>query len=502
MNRLGVINGHLRSSATTGGHGPHGQEKEKTAETRVPKNVLTVFDERTGNEYSLAIENDTVRAKDFEKVRVPGGPPLRIYDPGQTNTCVCASRITYIDGVKGILWYRGYPIETLAEKVSFEECAFLLMYGELPTASQLSEYSATLRRLADIPSGLRSLIRTFRPDAHPMGMLMACLAAAGTMFPEANPCIAGQTVYKEAELRNRHLLQALAMTPTIAANIQRHRQGLQLVAPEGELGFTASFMAMVDKRGNSVSSPHPVLAKALDILFVLHADHELNCSTAAARHVASSNADIYTCVAAATGALYGPRHGGANEAVVRMLERIQTLDAVPDFIARVKNRKEKLMGFGHRVYKSYDPRANIIRQVAELVFKIVGDSPLIAIARELERVAMKDPYFTSRRLYPNVDFYSGIIYKAMGFPVEFFPLLFAIPRMAGWTAHLNEFITDPENRIARPFQVYLGHGLRSEVPPPEDRQELVSAGALKIKNTAEERRRLISSARITRKKGA
>ncbi|EPR61654.1 putative citrate synthase [Toxoplasma gondii RUB] len=497
MNRLSVINAHLRPPGANTADNSEGQEKRRKTVAASSKDILIVVDERTGNEYSLSIQNDTVQAKDFGKIRVPGGPSLRIYDPGQMNTCVCSSRITYIDGAKGILRYRGYPIETLAEKVCFEECAFLLMYGELPSASQLASYTATLRRLADIPTDLRRLIKTFRPDAHPMGMLMSCLAAAGTLFPEANPCIAGQTVYKDVLVRNKHLLKVLAMMPAIAANIQRHRQGLQLVNPDPKLGFTASFMAMMDRRGDSACYSHPVLVKALDILFILHADHELNCSTAAARHVASSNADIYTSMAAATGALYGPRHGGANEAVVRMLERIKTIGAVPEFIAMVKDRKEKLMGFGHRVYKSYDPRANIIRQVAELVFKVVGDSPLIEVARELERVAMKDPYFTTRRLYPNVDFYSGIIYKAMGFPIDFFPLLFAIPRTAGWTAHFNEFINDPENRIARPFQVYLGHGLRSEVPPIEERQELVTDSAFQVKISAEERRQLLSVARDT-----
>ncbi|PFH34575.1 putative citrate synthase [Besnoitia besnoiti] len=493
MNRLSAINGHLRPVGAASTGTAESQERVKT-DTKVTTDSLIVVDERTGNEYSLPIQNDTVLAKDFGKIRIPGGPPLRIYDPGQMNTCVCTSRITYIDGAKGILRYRGYPIETLAERVSFEECAFLLMYGELPTAPQLASYSATLRRLGDIPTDLRRLIKTFRPEAHPMGVLMACLAAAGTIYPEANPCIAGQTVYKDVLVRNKHLLQVLAMTPAIAANILRHRQGLPLVSPDPKLGFTAGFLAMMDKRGSLPCSPHPVLVKALDILFVLHADHELNCSTAAARHVASSNADIYTSMAAATGALYGPRHGGANEAVVRMLERIKTIDAVPGFISRVKERKEKLMGFGHRVYKSYDPRANIIRQVAELVFKVVGDSPLIVVARELERMAMKDPYFTSRRLYPNVDFYSGIIYKAMGFPIDFFPLLFAIPRMAGWTAHFNEFVNDPENRIARPFQVYLGHGLRSEVPPIKKRQELVADTAFQVKISADDRRQLLSTA--------
>jgi len=382
---------------------------------------------------------------------------LRVYDPGYTNTASATSRICYIDGPKGVLEYRGIPIEQLAEKSTFLEVAHLLLYGNLPSKQQLDYFQGRVMRHTYVHEDLKVMMKSFRYNSHPMGMLVSSMAAMSTFHPEANPALAGQTVYNNKDLRNKQIHRIIGTIPTLAAFAYRHRIGRPYVNPASpDAGYAENFLYMLDNLSDDTYKPHPKLVRALDILFILHADHELNCSTAAMRHLASSGVDVYTAVAASAGALYGPRHGGANEAVLRMLEKIGSVANIPKFIQDVKDRKEKLMGFGHRVYKNYDPRARIIRGVAEEVFTIVGKEPLIEVAVALEKVALSDKYFIDRKLYPNVDFYSGLIYKAMGFPTDFFPVLFAIPRTVGWLSHWNEFLDDKENKIIRPRQVYKG----------------------------------------------
>jgi len=427
--------------------------------------TVTVTDNRTGEEFDISISNNTIKAKDLAKLKLPDARiGLRSYDPGFTNTSAATSRITYIDGPNGILTYRGYPIEQLAEKSSFLEVSYLLLYGELPSAGQLQYFEDRVMKHTFIHEDLVDMLRSFRYDAHPMGMLATMFAVMGTQHPEANPALQGQSIYNDITHRNKQIHRILGSVPTMAAFAYRRRIGRPIVYPSHQkMTYTENFLYMLDMLSNKNYRPHPELAKALDILFIIHADHELNCSTSAMRHLASSGVDVYTCVSAATGALYGPRHGGANEAVLRMLEEIGDKKNIPMFLEKVKKREVRLMGFGHRVYKNYDPRARIVRNVAETVFSILGREPLIEIAEALEAAALRDPFFKKRKLYPNVDFYSGLIYKAMGFPTDFFPVLFAIPRSVGWLSHWNEFLDDPENRIVRPRQVYKGYAVRNYV---------------------------------------
>jgi len=454
------------------------------------QNTVTVKDNRTGEELEISITDNTIKAKDLAKLKLPGARiGLRSYDPGFTNTSAATSRITYIDGPNGVLTYRGYPIEQLAEKSSFLEVSYLLLYGELPSAGQLQYFEERVMKHTFIHEDLVDMLSSFRYDAHPMGMLATMFAVMGTQHPEANPALQGQSIYNDVPHRNKQIHRILGSVPTMAAFAYRRRIGRPIVYPSHQkMTYTENFLYMLDMLSNRNYRPHPELAKALDILFIIHADHELNCSTSAMRHLASSGVDVYTCVSAATGALYGPRHGGANEAVLRMLEEIGDKENIPMFIEKVKKREVRLMGFGHRVYKNYDPRARIVRKVAETVFSILGREPLIEIAEELEAAALRDPFFKKRKLYPNVDFYSGLIYKAMGFPTDFFPVLFAIPRSVGWLSHWNEFLDDPENRIVRPRQVYKGYAIRKYVDI-SNRVEIIATDATLSNATSESRRR-------------
>jgi len=381
------------------------------------------------------------------------------------NTASCTSRITFINGGKGILLYRGYPIEQLAEKSTFLEVSYLLLYGQLPDKEQIKYFTNRVMKHTYVHEDLKTMMGSFRYDAHPMGMLISTITAMSTFHPEANPALVGQNVYNDDKVRNKQIHRILGTMPTIAAYAYRHRIGRPYVNPSSKgLTYTENFLYMLDKLSHKDYRPHPRLARALDVLFILHADHEQNCSTAGMRHLTSGGVDVYTAIGGAAGALYGPRHGGANEAVVRMLQEIGSVDKIPKFIEGVKSKKARLMGFGHRVYKNYDPRARIIRTIADEVFSILGKEPLIEVATALEKVALSDPYFIERKLYPNVDFYSGLIYKAMGFPTDYFPVLFTIPRTVGWLAHWSEFLDDPENKIVRPRQVYVGSGKRDYLP--------------------------------------
>ncbi len=434
--------------------------------TSAGNNSLTVKDNRTGNTYTIPVTNNTVRASDLFKMKGEGVPGIRSYDPGFLNTAAATSRITFINGGAGQLQYRGYPIEQLAEKSTFLEVAFLLLYGELPSQDEYTYFRNRVMKHTYIHEDLKRIISSFRYNAHPMGMLVSTIAAMSTFHPEANPALAGSDIYKNKLVRNKQIHRLVGTLPTIAAFAYRHRTGRPFVDPSPvtrNLSYSENFMYMLDKLSDQPYTPNPRLAKALDVLFILHADHELNCSTAAMRHLTSSGVDVYTAVSAAAGALYGPLHGGANEAVLRMLEKIGSKDNIPSFIEDVKARKVKLMGFGHRVYKNYDPRARLVAKIAQDVFSIVGKEPLIEVAKELEQIALSDPYFIKRKLYPNVDFYSGLIYKAMGFPTDFFPVLFAIPRTVGWLSHWQELLDDKENKIARPHQVFLGSKKRDYV---------------------------------------
>jgi citrate synthase len=424
------------------------------------KKTIKVIDNQTGQELTLEVNNNTIRAVDLAKLGVT------VYDPGFLNTASCISRITYIDGDKGILRYRGYPIEELAEKSSFMEVSFLLLYGELPTSRELEHFTHRVLRHTFVKQSLVDIIKATPKDAHPMGTLVSMLAAEGTLYPDANPAINGGDIYNSPMIREKQILRLLGTMPTLAAFIYRHKVGRPFNYPAygGSRSYTENFMYMLDSMDDPSYRPNSTLVKALDTLFVLHADHELNCSTAAVRHLTSSGVDVFTAFSGAAGALYGPLHGGANEAVLRMLEKIGSVNNVPAFIEAVKNRKALLMGFGHRVYKNYDPRARIVRKLAYQVFEICGKDPLIEIATTLEEHALKDKYFIERKLYPNVDFYSGLIYKAMGFPTDFFTILFAIGRTPGWLAHWLEYLDDPDRKIARPRQNYLGSEERSYIP--------------------------------------
>ncbi|MBI3959657.1 MAG: citrate synthase [Chloroflexi bacterium] len=421
-------------------------------------NTLTITDNRTGETYEVPINDETINAIDLRKIRVQQDDfGLMTYDPGYTNTTSCKSRITYIDGDKGILEYRGYPIEQLAEQSSFLEVAYLLIYGELPTADQLAHWENRIMRHTYIHENLTDLLKTFRYDAHPMGILVSAIAAMSTLHPEAKQV-------HDPEVRLKQIYRILGKLPTVAAFAYRHRIGRPYNYPDSTLGYAGNFLYMLDFMGQSNYAVNPVLAHALDVLFILHADHEQNCSTSAMRGIASSEADPYSSMAGAAAALYGPLHGGANEAVLRMLREIGSVANIPGFIERVKKREVRLMGFGHRVYKNYDPRARIIKKIAYEVFAVTQKNPLLDIAIELERIALEDDYFVSRKLYPNVDFYSGIIYQAMGFPVDMFPVLFALGRAPGWLAQWVEMVDDPDQKISRPRQIYLGERGREYVP--------------------------------------
>jgi citrate synthase len=413
--------------------------------------TVTVVDNRTGKKVDLPIENGAIRATDLAQLG------LVSYDPALLNTAVCKSKITYIDGERGILRYRGYPIEELAEKSSFLETAYLIVKGELPTTSHFRMWQQNIKHHTLIHENLKQFIQGFRYDAHPMGILIATSGALSTFYPEAKNVM-------DLESRRVQTRRLIGKMPTIAAFAYRHSRGLPYVYPDNELHYTGNFLSMMFKMTELKYRPDPVLERALDVLFILHADHEQNCSTTTMRVIGSALSDPYVAVAGAAAALGGPRHGSANEEVIHMLKEIGSVDRVPGLIKQVKAGERRLMGFGHRVYKNYDPRAKIIRRMAHQVFEVTGKNPLIDIALELERIALQDEYFVSRKLYPNVDFYSGIIYEAMNLPVAMFPVLFAIARTAGWMAQWAELVTDEEQKIARPKQLYVGHDERAYVP--------------------------------------
>jgi citrate synthase len=419
---------------------------------------LTVRDNRTGASYELPIADGAIRAKDLRQIRTgPEDAGLLAYDPAFVNTASTRSTITYIDGDRGILWYRGYPIEQLAEQATFLEVAYLLIHGELPTAVALERWTWQVGHHGRVHENLRKLIDAFHHDAHPMSMLVSAVAALATFYPDARE----QHDPGHRELQTYRLI---AKVPTLAALAHRHRLGQPAVYPDDDLTYTGNLLAMLFKGSELRYKPDPAIVRALEVLFILHADHEQNCSTNAMRSVASSGVDPYSAAAAATAALYGPLHGGASEAVLRMLREVGSPARVPQFVARVKAGEARLMGFGHRVYKNYDPRARVIKRMADEVFAVTRPSPLLPVALELERIALQEEYFVSRKLYPNVDFYSGLIYEALGLPVEMFPVMFAIPRTAGWLAQWLEMLGDQEQRIARPRQLYVGPGRRDVVP--------------------------------------
>ena len=420
--------------------------------------TLTVTDNRTGQSYEIPITDGTVRSTDFRKIKVDEDDfGLMTYDPAYMNTASCRSEITYLDGENGVLEYRGYPIEQLAEQSTYLEVAYLLVNGELPTSSQLDDWIGEITIHTFVHENVKAFIQGFRHDAHPMGMLLGSVGALSTFYPDANDI-------KDPENRHIQTIRLIAKMPTLAAFAYRHNMGQPYVYPDNDLAYSGNFLNMMYKMTELKYQPDPRLERALDILFILHADHEQNCSTSAVRSVGSSQVDPYSAIAAGVAALYGPLHGGANEAVLRMLKRIETTDNIPDFIAGVKQGDERLMGFGHRVYKNYDPRAKIIKKACDDVFEVTGKNPLLEIATELEKIALEDDYFISRKLYPNVDFYSGLIYEAMGLPVAMFPVMFAIGRTSGWIAQWLEMVQDPEQKIARPRQIYTGERSREYVP--------------------------------------
>jgi citrate synthase len=419
--------------------------------------TLTIIDNRTGKKYEIPIRNGAIKATDLYQIKVAEDDGLVSYDPGFMNTASCQSKITYIDGDRGILRYRGYPIEQIAEKSNYLETAYLILHGDLPTESQLTDWTHNITYHSIIHENIKKLIDGFHHDAHPMGILVSTVGALSTFYPGAKKIFDPQS-------RREQTYRLISKMPTLAAFAYRHSLGLPYAYPDNDLGYTGNFLNMLFKMTELKYKPHPVLERALDVLFILHADHEQNCSTNAMRGVGSSQSDPYSAVAAAAAALYGPLHGGANEAVLRMLMAIGSKDKVPEFIKKVKGGEGRLMGFGHRVYKNYDPRAKIIKQVADQVFEVKGRNPLLDIALELERIALEDGYFIQRKLYPNVDFYSGLIYQSMGLPMDMFPVLFAIPRTSGWIAQWEEMLTDADQKLARPKQIYLGAEKRDYVP--------------------------------------
>jgi citrate synthase len=423
--------------------------------------TLSLTDNRTGKQIEAPIRDGTVRATDLRALKAADDDfGLMTYDPAFMNTASCRSAITYIDGDRGILRYRGYPIEQLAERSTFLETACLLVASDLPTTGQLAEWQQKIARHTLVPENIRALIGAFHHDAHPMSILLSAVGALGGFYPDS------RNVFDKAT-RQLQIYRLLAKMPTLAAFAFRHNNGWPVVYPDDARTYPGNFLQMLFKRTDPRWVPNATLERAVDVLFILHADHEQNCSTNAMRSIGSSHADPYSAMAGAIAALYGPLHGGANEAVLHMLSEIRTLANVPAFIKRVKAGDARLMGFGHRVYKSYDPRAKIIKRVADSVFQVTGHNPLLDIALELERIALEDDYFVSRKLYPNVDFYSGLIYQAMGLPTGMFPVLFAVARTAGWLAQWEEMLADPEQKIARPRQIYSGAGPRNYVPLDE-----------------------------------
>ncbi|KAH7533763.1 hypothetical protein FEM48_Zijuj04G0166200 [Ziziphus jujuba var. spinosa] len=541
--RLAVLSAHLAAAASIEADeddlSSTLQPHCVSAQTFVPpppdlRGSLTIVDDRTGKKYQVQVsEGGTVKATDLKKIttgKVDKG--LKLYDPGYLNTAPVRSSISYIDGDEGILRYRGYPIEELAENSTYLEVAYLLIYvkkfalffrfiyllffffavyGNLPSESQLADWEFAISQHSAVPQGILDIIQSMPHDAHPMGVLVSAMSALSIFHPDANPALRGQDLYKSKQVRDKQIARILGKVPTIAAAAYLRLAGRPPVLPSSNLSYSENFLYMLDSMGNRSYKPNPRLARVLDILFILHAEHEMNCSTSAARHLASSGVDVYTALAGAVGALYGPLHGGANEhnifhymplkdkhifdelilqAVLKMLSEIGTVENIPDFIEGVKNRKRKMSGFGHRVYKNYDPRAKVIRKLAEEVFSIVGRDPLIEVAVALEKAALSDEYFIKRKLYPNVDFYSGLIYRAMGFPPEFFTVLFAIPRMAGYLAHWRESLDDPDTKIMRPQQVYTGVWLRHYMPLKERivSHEADKLGQVSVSNAS--RRRL------------
>ena len=422
------------------------------------KDTLTVTDNRTGKTYEIPIANGTIRAMDLRQIKVDANDfGMMSYDPAFTNTASTTSKITFIDGDAGILRYRGYPIEELAEEASFLEVAYLLMNGELPKQKELDSFSHEIVMHTMVHENIRELMDGFRYDAHPMGILISTVSALSTFYPEAKNIA-------DADNRRLQMIRMVAKIPSLAAYAYRHRRGLPVVYPDNELSYAGNFLNMMFKMTEAKYKPNPAVERALDVLFTLHADHEQNCSTNAMRGVGSSKVDPYSALAAACAALYGPLHGGANEEVIHMLQRIGSKSKVPEFIESVKKGEGRLMGFGHRVYKNYDPRAKVIKRLADEVFDAIGKNPLIDIAVELERIALEDEYFVKRKLYPNVDFYSGLIYQAMGLPMDMYPVLFAIGRTPGWLSQWEEMLLDNEQKIARPRQVYTGYDKRRFVP--------------------------------------
>jgi len=422
------------------------------------QNSLTVTDNRTGETYELPVTDGTVRAMDLRSIKVSDDDfGLMAYDPAFTNTASTRSEITYIDGAAGILEYRGYSIEQLCEDSNYLEVAYLLVHGELPTQKQFEAWDHEITIHTFVHENVKSFMQGFRYDAHPMGMLLASTGALSTFYPDANRI-------KDEEVRYLQIIRLLAKMPTLAAFAFRHNMGQPYVYPDNDLSYAGNFLSMMYKMTELKYQPDPRLERALDVLFILHADHEQNCSTNAVRSVGSSQVDPYSAIAAGVAGLYGPLHGGANEQALRMLERIGTVENIPDFLAGVKEGQERLMGFGHRVYKNYDPRARIIKKYLDDVFAVTGKSPLLEIASELEKRALDDDYFTSRKLYPNVDFYSGLFYEALNLPVSMFPVMFAIGRTSGWIAQWREMVEDSEQKISRPRQIYTGERSRDYVP--------------------------------------
>ncbi len=422
------------------------------------RGTLSVTDNRTGRSYEIEISDSTVRSTDFRQIKVADDDfGLMTYDPAYMNTASCRSEITYLDGEAGVLEYRGYPIEQLAEQSTYLEVAYLLVHGDLPTSKELEEWIGEITIHTFVHENIKGFMQGFRHDAHPMGMLLGSVGALSTFYPDANDI---------TDPENRHIqtIRLIAKMPTLAAFAYRHNMGMPYVYPDNDLAYSGNFLSMMYKMTELKYEPDPRLERALDILFILHADHEQNCSTSAVRSVGSSQVDPYSAIAAGVAALYGPLHGGANEAVLRMLKRIEGKENIPDFIKGVKDGNERLMGFGHRVYKNYDPRAKIIKKATEDVFLVTGKNPLLEIATELEKIALEDEYFIKRKLYPNVDFYSGLIYEAMGLPVAMFPVMFAIGRTSGWIAQWLEMVQDSEQKIARPRQIYTGGREREYVP--------------------------------------
>jgi citrate synthase len=428
------------------------------AGTATSRDTLSITDNRTGKEYEVPIEDGTIRATELRNIKTDDDDfGLMSYDPAFMATASCRSAVTFIDGEKGILQYRGYPIEQLAEHSTFLEVAYLLVHGQLPTREELDEWTHEITIHTFVHENIKEFMQGFRYDAHPMGMLLASVGALSTFYPEAS-------AIKDEEVRYLQIIRLIAKMPTLAAFSYRHNRGMPYVYPDNDLSYPGNFLGMIYKMTELKYEPDPRLEHALDVLFILHADHEQNCSTNAVRSVGSSQVDPYSAVAAGVAALYGPLHGGANEQVLRMLRRIERKENVRDFLKGVEEGKERLMGFGHRVYKNYDPRAKIIQKATYEVFEVTGTNPLLDIALELEKIALEDEYFIERKLYPNVDFYSGIIYEALGMPVEMFPVLFAIGRTAGWIAQWLEMIDDEEQKIARPRQIYTGERDLDYVP--------------------------------------